>query len=68
MNEMYPYLNRKARPNNNQLITYYKRVSYLQIIHTTHSRIYLNPLKRAIIKIHNIERNIFVEHNCIEHF
>ena len=26
---MYLYINRNARPNNNQLITYYQRVSYL---------------------------------------
>ena len=33
MNEMYPCINRNARPNNNQLITYYLRVSYsLRII------------------------------------
>ena len=38
---MNPCTNRNARPNNNQLITYYKRVSYLQKIHTIHSRIYL---------------------------
>ena len=34
MNEMYPCINRNAKPNNNQLITYYKRVSYLLRIHT----------------------------------
>ena len=34
MNEMYQCINRNARPNNNQLIAYYKRVSYLQRIHT----------------------------------
>ena len=27
---MYPCINRNARPNNNQLITYYERVNYLQ--------------------------------------
>ena len=26
---MYPCINRNARPNNNQLITYYQRVHYL---------------------------------------
>ena len=41
MKEMYPCIIRYARPNNNKLITYYKRVSYLQKIHTIHSRIYL---------------------------
>ena len=29
MNEICPCLNRNARPNNNQLITYSQRVSYL---------------------------------------
>ena len=29
MNKMYPCIKRNARPNNNQLITYYQRVSYL---------------------------------------
>ena len=34
MNEMYPCINRNARPNNNQLITYYECVSYLLRIHS----------------------------------
>ena len=29
MNEMCPFINRNARPNNNQLITHYQPVSYL---------------------------------------
>ena len=29
MNEMYPCINKNARPNNNQLITYYQGVHYL---------------------------------------
>ena len=29
MNEMYPRINRNARPNNNQFITYYLLVRYL---------------------------------------
>ena len=41
MNEMCLCTNRNARTNNNQLITYYECVSYLQRIHTICSRIYL---------------------------
>ena len=41
MNEMYPCINKNARPNNNQLITYYELVSCLQRIHTINCIIYL---------------------------
>ena len=34
MNEISPCVNRNARPNNNQLITYYQCVSFLLRIHT----------------------------------
>ena len=47
-------INRNARPNNNnnQLITYFEHVSYLQRIHTIPCRIYIQYLAQFQIFLH----------------
>ena len=56
MNEMCPGINRNARPNNNQLITYYQHVSYLLRIqqypvNNTYNSKYEQNAFRKILKL-----------------
>ena len=54
MNEMYPCINRNARPSNNQLITYCECVSCLQRIHTIPCRYTYNIITNHWHSSHDI--------------